>query len=52
MANKLMIIDDEQSILDLLEGVFADGGFDVQLERDGESALGHGSIGPMLRWST
>jgi two-component system nitrogen regulation response regulator GlnG len=39
MANKLMIIDDEQSILDLLTGVFADGGFEVQLEKDGESAL-------------
>jgi two-component system, NtrC family, nitrogen regulation response regulator GlnG len=39
MANKLLIIDDEQSVLDLLGGVFAEGGFEVLLEKDGESAL-------------
>jgi two-component system, NtrC family, nitrogen regulation response regulator GlnG len=39
MANKLLIIDDEQPILDMLADAFEDGGFEVLLERDGESAL-------------
>jgi len=39
MAAKLLIIDDDQAILDVLEGTFEDEDFEIFLATDSESGL-------------
>ena len=39
MANKLLIIDDESSILDMLGSFFADNDFELLLEKEADAAL-------------
>jgi two-component system nitrogen regulation response regulator NtrX len=39
MARTILVVDDEKSILQSLEGILIDEGFDVQIESNGARAL-------------